>query len=348
LESFKAKLLGFDKFQVLSSAGTDNADVEQVLLDSIKAYQGLLDSAGNPAFERSLEILKQIGLELDENGNIVGGFDTLVEKAKEFAKTLGAILFIVGIFVNPWLAVAGAIEYAYWTNEDFRESLNNLFREIFATIQPILDIIVQILQVLTPIISLISRILEVLSPILQVIQQIVHYLDPIMPYLLFTIATFLVPIAIGFDIILNTVESILEVIRTIFTFDWKNLGKNLSEIWSEKSGWDISVEAGKNVAKYGKMVIGAKANGGLATKGSLFYAGEAGPELVTQTSGGGSTIMNMQQLEDAVARGFIRGFAATDNGYENDDTTEVYVDGQRLFNIMRGTAKRNGYDFVKV
>jgi hypothetical protein len=91
-----------------------------------------------------------------------------------------------------------------------------------------------------------------------------------------------------------------------------------------------------------------KAEGGLATKGSLFYAGEAGPELVTQTSGGGSTIMNMKQLEDAVARGFIRGFASTDNGYDNDDTTEVYVDGQRLFNIMRGVAKRNGYDFVRV
>ena len=90
------------------------------------------------------------------------------------------------------------------------------------------------------------------------------------------------------------------------------------------------------------------ANGGLATKGSLFYAGEAGPELVTHTSGGGSTIMNMKQLEDAVARGFIRGFASTDNGYEDTDETNVYVDGQRLFNIMRGTAKRNGYDFVKV
>ena len=94
--------------------------------------------------------------------------------------------------------------------------------------------------------------------------------------------------------------------------------------------------------------VSAYAKGGLAEKGSLFMAGEDGPELLTQTSGGGSTIMNMKQLEDAVARGFIRGFAATDNGTESDDTTEVYVDGQRLFNIMRNTAKRNGYDFVRV
>ena len=96
------------------------------------------------------------------------------------------------------------------------------------------------------------------------------------------------------------------------------------------------------------MEIPKYANGGSPAKGSLFWANEDGPELVASTSGGGSAVMNMKQLEDAVARGFIRGFAATDNGYENDDTTEVYVDGQRLFNIMRNTAKRNGYDFVKV
>ena len=101
-------------------------------------------------------------------------------------------------------------------------------------------------------------------------------------------------------------------------------------------------------AKQMEKDIQMKADGGLATKGSLFYAGEAGPELVTQTSGGGSTIMNMKQLEDAVARGFIRGFASTDNGYENTNETNVYVDGQRLFNIMRNTAKRSGYDFVKI
>jgi hypothetical protein len=126
------------------------------------------------------------------------------------------------------------------------------------------------------------------------------------------------------------------------------------------TSWSVGIAAGVITAGIAALMgymssvksqtqeIGAFANGGLATKGSLFYAGEAGPELVTQTSGGGSTIMNMQQLEDAVARGFIRGFAATDDGYDSGDTTEVYVDGQRLFNIIRGTARRSGYDFVKV
>ena len=109
-----------------------------------------------------------------------------------------------------------------------------------------------------------------------------------------------------------------------------------------------SMATASAAAKDMQKNIEAHADGGRATKGALFYAGEAGPEIVTQTSGGGSTIMNMKQLEDAVARGFIRGFAATDNGYEDNGTTEVYVDGQRLFNIMQNTAKRNGYAFVKL
>lgn len=109
-----------------------------------------------------------------------------------------------------------------------------------------------------------------------------------------------------------------------------------------------SLATAQAAAKEAEANIEKHANGGLATKGSLFYAGEAGPELVTQTSGGGSTIMNMKQLEDAVARGFIRGFASVDSGYDDNGTTDVYVDGQKLFNIMRGTAKRNGYDFVRV
>lgn len=355
LESFKGKLLGFDKFQVLQSAGTDNADVEQVLLDSIKTYQGLLDSAGNPAFERSLEILKQMGLELDEDGNIVSGFDKVKDRAIEIAKALGVVLLIVGIIANPWLALAGAIEYCYWTNEDFKKSVDQIVQEI----KPLLPYIVQIIKNILPIIEQIanvvlpiivgatSQIIDILSPILQIIERISYYLNEVMPYALFVISVFLTPIAMGLDIILNIVESILEVIRTIFAWDWNNLKQNLSEIWSEKSGWDITIGAAKSVYEYGKIFIGGKADGGLATKGSLFYAGEAGPELVTQTSGGGSTIMNMQQLEDAVARGMIRGQMASQTDETGGDTY-LGVDGQNLFVIMRKQAKKNGYDFVKV
>jgi hypothetical protein len=135
-----------------------------------------------------------------------------------------------------------------------------------------------------------------------------------------------------------------------------------SAIASFHTAWSVGVAAGaiavgiaaivasmataSAAAKDMEKSVQMKAVGGLATKGSLFYAGEAGPELVTKTSGGGSTIMNMQQLEDAVARGFIRGAAAT-QGNDNQQIT-VNVSGRSLFSILVDEARSSGYEMVKV
>jgi hypothetical protein len=108
-----------------------------------------------------------------------------------------------------------------------------------------------------------------------------------------------------------------------------------------------SLATAQAAAKEAQANIEFHANGGLATKGSLFYAGEAGPELVTQTSGGNSTIMNMRQLEDAVAKGMFRAMVGT-RTEEGEQVINVGVDGQNLFTIFRGVARRNGYDLVKV
>ena len=190
---------------------------------------------------------------------------------------------------------------------------------------------------------MIAEALNILTPILEIVHGITWVVSTVLSGAVQTVLWVLTPVLAIFEAILKVVETIGEVVRALFQWDWASLGKNLSNIWKD---WKIDDLANANNSM--KWQPSLKADGGLATKGSLFYAGEAGPELVTQTSGGNSTIMNMKQLEDAVARGFIRGFASTDNGYEDTEETNVYVDGQRLFNIMRNTAKRNGYDFVRV
>ena len=356
-DKFKGKLLGFDKFQVLQSAGTDNADVEQVLLDSIKAYQGLLDSAGNPAFERSLEILKMIGLELDENGNIVGGFDKLMQKAKEFVTSLGTMLVIVGLLTKPWLVLVGAIELAYFTNEGFRNVVNFLVKALFSCEEAIYLVVGALLAWKTikfiegTIIPLISK-LKLLTKQFNLTQTAAAGM---------AIMGFMIAANAAKELFANWDDmSGLERAIEIFKILAGAAFVAATAIAVFHTSWSVGIAAGGIAAgiavAYGAIEsVNAKskeleyhANGGLATKGSLFYAGEAGPELVTQTSGGGSTIMNMKQLEDAVARGFVRGFAATESTDDNGEPTNVYVDGQPLFTIIRGIAKRNGYDFVKV
>ena len=359
VDELKGKLLGFDKFQVLSSSGTetDNVDLANEITKAIAQYESILGDAGNKAFQRSLELLQAWGLELDENGNIIGGFDKIKERTKEIVSSLGTMLIIIGLITKPWLVLVGAIEIAYLTNEDFRNVVNFLVKSLLNCKEAIMLVVGAFLAW-----KAINFIEGTILPLISKLKDLAKNFE-----LTKTAAAAMA--MYGFLVAANAAKK-------LFT-SWDDMSglERAVEIFKILAGaalvaaaavaafhttWTVGIAAGAIAAglaiAYG-AIEGIKsrsasleyhANGGLATKGSLFYAGEAGPELVTQTSGGGSTIMNMKQLEDAVARGFIRGFASTENGVESNDTTDIYVDGQRLFNIMRGTAKRNGYDFVKV
>lgn len=79
-----------------------------------------------------------------------------------------------------------------------------------------------------------------------------------------------------------------------------------------------SSSGGKNVPKL--------ASGGLVGQGSMFIAGEAGPELVTSW-GNDSAVMNANQIVDAIAS----GVAMASGG---DITVPIYLDGNMLDQII--------------
>jgi hypothetical protein len=399
VDALKGKLLGFDKFQVLSSAGveTDNVDLAAEITKAIEEYERILGKAENPAFQKSLDLLKAWGLELDENGNIVGGFDKVKEKVADIAKSLGGVVFTLGLVANPWIAIASAIEYCYWTNEDFKKSvnesfgriksnsagiapllasvfekvlplvediaifvldilnmvsplINNLMPVVVSLIEPIGDIISSItlyigniLKLLSPILLIAAEFLKILKPILQIVNVIFNITQVLPTSLSMAITTPLQLVLVTCEAVLKVIQTIVETVRTLFAWDWASLGNNLSDIWKN---WNFAGKKVWNESDFSKPLI-FKAEGGLANKGSLFYAGEAGPELVTRTSGGNSTIMNMAQLENAVAKGMFRALAGT-QANESEQVVNVGIDGQNLFTIFRGVARRNGYDLVKV
>lgn len=443
VDELQGKLLGFDKFQVLSSSGVGetNTDIDKILEELQKAkeeYQGILDQSKNISLfgdaEKNIkgayDILKDWGYEYDEQSKqwIKDG-KTVKENIEEIAKSLGGLVTLIGLMKNPWMVLFGAIEYAYWQNEEFRDSMNQMLTQLggagLQVFNELAEIFIDIAPVIAEIVEGFAGIIDWLDEMELLDDVIWLIVDAMLVWKAVTIfiatyqfATFVISSFSSISTFINDIA--LKAFINLKTF-WMNdliptltklqgkltatnmaatalalvgfaaaydAGKKLFSNWDNMSGFERAIEifkilagaaliaaaavavfhtswsvgiaagviaAGVAVAFGAIQAVSEKskeleyhANGGLATKGSLFYAGEAGPELVTQTSGGGSTIMNMKQLEDAVARGFIRGFASTDRGYENDDTTEVYVDGQRLFNIMRNTAKRNGYDFVRV
>ena len=390
VDELKGKLLGFDKFQVLSSAETDTAglDISQEITKAIEEYRRIINDAENPAFKRSLELLQAWGLELDENGNIIGGFDKVKEKVTDIAKSIGGLITFIGLMTKPWMVFVGAIELAYWTNEDFRNSINDTIKRLGSAG----------LKVFKSLAEMFIDIAPALAKIVEKLADLIEYLDEIdaLDDLIWGI--------VGAFVAWKTAMSVIKIVE--FTKNVNGLtspilliatalGLATSAImdflnWGQLSNWQkvaaifkvvaaaaFAVAAGfaaaHTTASMGvaAIAIGAglvavmgslaamqadskrmqdnvqfKANGGLATKGSLFYAGEAGPELVTQTSGGGSTIMNMKQLEDAVARGMIRGAAATQGS--GGQQISVNVSGRSLFSIFVDEARSNGYELVKV
>lgn len=439
VDELQGKLLGFDKFQVLSSAGVDdtNGDIDKILEELQKAkdeYQGILDQSQNIALfgdaEKNIkgayDILKDWGYEYNEqSGQWLKDGKTVKENIQDIAKSLGGLLTFIGLMTKPWLVLVGAIEYAYWTNEEFRESMNTMLTQLggagLKVFQSMGELFIEMAPYIAKIVEKFANLVDYLDE-LELLEETIGLV--VIGIIAWKNAQTLLKI-MNFVQTLKAKISVMRLLRTetdmlnasnllagkgigtfgtIMTSTYTRtitlvagislLSSGLMDLqnWSDMSGlerastvlkivagaaflaasaiaafhtsWSVGVAAGaiavgvaaivasmataSAAAKQMEKDIQMKAVGGLATKGSLFYAGEAGPELVTQTSGGGSTIMNMKQLEDAVARGFIRGFASTDNGYEDTDETNVYVDGQRLFNIMRNTAKRNGYDFVRV
>ena len=432
VDELQGKLLGFDKFQVLSSAGVGetNTDIDKILEELQKAkdeYQGILDQSQNIALfgdaEKNIkgayDILKDLGFELtdvvDENGNKVLDASgnvvqqwtkdgkTVKEILGEIFTTIKGIFTFVGLMTKPWLVFAFAIEEAYWKNEDFRNSMNQMLTQLggagFKVFQELAEIFIDIAPVLVEIVEGFAG--------------IIGWLDEM--ELLDDVIWLVVTALIAWKTV-NIVKSIQETYKLLQPMITKLQGlatqftltqvaaagmaaygfmvaydaaKNLFSSWDDMSGLERAIEIFKllaGAAMVAAVAIGVfhtswtvgvaaatiaagvallmgymasvksqaeslgkiedHANGGLATKGSLFLAGEAGPELVTQTSGGGSTIMNMKQLEDAVARGQIRAAMAT-QGNEHQQIT-VNVSGRSLFSIFVDEARSNGYELVKV
>ena len=368
VDELKGKLLGFDKFQVLSSAQADtqSLDIAQEITKAIQEYESIINNAENPAFERSLKLLEEMGVQLDENGNIISElFDTtdlttLIQSVFESVKTwmgalgmsLPSILNILGVLAEtvmkaePMLAELITLLLPIVT--EFFEPLTEGGYSLTIIFGDIIHLAKTFLTAISPVLSVFFQILHLLTPILETVRPIVWLISTALSWALINIVLpILTMVSAVFEFILKCVRSIVEVLRTLFNWDWSSIAKNFTNIWSvwATEGAANLLDQVKNSGfQYSPQW---KADGGLATKGSLFYAGEAGPELVTQTSGGNSTIMNMRQLEDAVAKGMFRAMVGT-RTEEGEQVINVGVDGQNLFTIFRGVARRNGYDLVKV
>ncbi|MBO5969320.1 MAG: hypothetical protein J6S14_12570 [Clostridia bacterium] len=87
------------------------------------------------------------------------------------------------------------------------------------------------------------------------------------------------------------------------------------------------------------------ARGGIFDQGSLIWAGERGPEVMAEASGGRTGVMNVQQMQDAVYEGVYAAVSAAMrgmNGGSSGQEVRVYLDGREISSSVRKHQHESG------
>lgn len=326
-------LLGFDKFQALKSGSGQNAtDIESVLLSAMEKYESMLGKVNNPAMEKAEKVLHGLGLEMTYYANVgEKAFDGTEAEFQKWYDTLTEV-------------------------EKKQVSVQKVF-----DVSPITDYVEKVKTILIPFIgvTLVASFVNSFAIIAKVVKFAFAGMGKSMfPFII---------LATGVGM------AVMNIIELVQKWDELSAKERISKALLVIAGAAMAAAAAigifKGVATGGVAIasiiavttaitgimlaskgslsnIAKFANGGVPQKGSLFYAGEAGAELVTNTGGGKSAVMNMQQLQVAITRGMIAAMSTQSGG--TSGSVNLSVDGQSLFSITKGYAKKNGYDFVKV
>ena len=326
-------LLGFDKFQALKSGSGQNAtDIESGLLSAMEKYESMLGKVNNPAMEKAEKVLHGLGLEMTYYANV--GEKAFEGTEAEFQK---------------WYDTLTEVEKK-------QVSVQKVF-----DVSPITDYVEKVKTILIPFIgvTLVASFVNSFAIIAKVVKFAFAGMGKSMlPFIILTTG-------VGM--------AVMNIIELVQKWDELSAKERISKALLVIAGAAMAAAAAigifKGVATGGVAIasiiavttavtgimlaskgslsnIAKFANGGVPQKGSLFYAGEAGAELVTNTGGGKSAVMNMQQLQVAITRGMIAAMSTQSGG--TSGSVNLSVDGQSLFSITKGYAKKNGYDFVKV
>lgn len=92
----------------------------------------------------------------------------------------------------------------------------------------------------------------------------------------------------------------------------KNTDARAQQMWDSGAIWD-----------------GVYASGGFPTEGQLFFANEAGPELVG-TMGGRTAVANQDQIVEGIKMGVYEAVSSAMNGNGNNMSVKVYLDSREI------------------
>lgn len=289
-----------------------------------------------------------IGTALTQDKELLGNVTDMFEKINKLLLPITNQIFpIMKKLLNVILTIVSAI----------MPIIDMVLATVANILPTLVDLVMDAGEFISVIIAMLMPIIEViLAPILDTLEKSVVFLNSIAKVILPSIVKvmeflmyLLLPVVVLLEVLTKIFQTINEVIISIVTLDFTNLKNNLKDLWSSWRA-DGIVDLLKDPDKTGVLETYFSdkfkfANGGIPDRGTLFYAGEAGAELVASNGNGQSGVMNMQQLQNAVAKGMINAISVASGGSKNE---EIYIQigEETLITAVRKGANRRGLDLA--
>ena len=360
-DEIQGKLLDFDKFRSLSTSEDENLGLDKKLIDAMSNYNSILENADMEARQLA-EQWKEITFWTD------GAFDK--KKLKEFYEDLKPIFALISgasifkmlfnpsmVFSKFFLILSGLVlGFLYLTNEDFRDTINNVFSWLTTKLQNIdwnaigEGIAYQInnidwAQVGEDLAIVIENAFELLGALGNGLAQALESAIDNIDWGKFWQECWNALVAID----AKAKETEQKTRKKI----WDDLG--LTDFFNDIAGAFNPKEEGslawaiweglKWLGKGFKWVAGGGgkwqtfADGGLPDKGTMFIAGEAGAEMVYNMPNGQSGVANISQIKSAFYQALVE-YGKTESSRSRP--IEVYLDGELVYQNTTAHAKQRG------
>ncbi len=335
IDEVKGKLLDFDKFRSLSSSAEENSfGFDEKLLNALSNFNTILDNASMDArnmanawlaTSNAIEYIQGIF----NNEDLKTQTKIIFTEVSKIAKKLMPILFDIFLI----LADIGA--QVLPVVAEFIIEISDAFVPLLKMIRLSLDTAskggVNILNIL----STLSKVLSILEPIFDIIYAISWLVSTIANELINGIEYVLIVFVAPLEVIVKAVQTIAEILHSLFTWDWEGLGNRIGNIWSN---WNLS----DYISNLQLNRTPTYANGGKVDRGTMFVAGEAGTEVVSNTNGI-TEVTNVKQMEQSFYNALVR-YGSSNNGKIE---VTLNLDGEKVYKNTTEHAKQHGYAWSK-
>jgi hypothetical protein len=281
IDELQGKLLEFDKFRSLQGAEESTLSIDEKLIEAISGYSSYIQEARNEAQELSKTWLESLGFTSDINGELIIT-DEQLNKIKNVLNSILVIigsLIAIGIgnkllslgstilpsislafmeiatttkltqgnvtllgkayqflLSHPVVAVLSAIAialiYLYNTNEEFRQSVNLLvgsFKPFLEYIELIINNLVSLEEIISPLANF------AINKFSESLRRASIEISAIM--------LILVPLAYVMETILKTIQTLVNFLPALFSWDWSKIGN----IWSDWDSKDFAKSTWQNL-----------------------------------------------------------------------------------------------------